>query len=256
MNTKIVKILVVILIPLIFYIWGVATVQFKYFPYAKIVELKEKLTGSQSKSNNELNTFWANELKKGGYLLYFRHSQRNNIDLIVAYDAFQLINENKAETLTCLSSQGKIDAKLIGEIIRIIGIPIGQIISSPICRSKEMAKIAFGRSDALESAFIYRNIINVEQYKRHSEKIKKALIKYKPDSRGNTVITAHTSTLEFYCEDNFESCSKEIFSGGIDEYGFYIIESNNGSLSLRHKFKSFNDFVVASNITQGLLNNE
>ena len=234
----------------IFYAWGLVTVQYKYFPYSYIVTIKSKLTGSKTNNNeaNEAHEKWANEIKNGNYTLYFRHSHRNKIDTIIAHDILELLNANHIEGSSCLSSQGKKDAKLVGQIFAKIEMQVGTIISSPICRSKEMAEIAFGRIDVVDYSFIYRPLLNEREYKLHSEKIKKALIKYEPKNKNNTIITAHASTLEFYCEYIFDSCDK-IKVSKIDESGFYVIKNEDGKLLLKHIFKSFSDFVIGLNLS-------
>ena len=91
-------------------------------------------------------------------------------------------------------------------------------------------------------------MLNEREYKLHSEKIKKALIKYEPKNKNNTIITAHASTLEFYCEYIFDSCDK-IKVSKIDESGFYVIKNEDGKLLLKHIFKSFSDFVIGLNLS-------
>jgi len=47
----------------------------------------------------------------------------------------------------CLNEKGKLQARAMGEHIKHIGLPIGYVISSPICRARQTAEIAFNRYD-------------------------------------------------------------------------------------------------------------
>lgn len=245
MKIKIFQSVVLFFLTIIFYAWGLATVQYKYFPYTFLVAIQDKLFQSgEPIISDEENAYWANEIRKGGFTLYFRHSQRNKqpLDLIVAYDTLELVTGVNNSGSTCLGSQGKKDAKLIGEIFEINGVNVGNIISSPLCRSKEMAEIAFGEINEIENSFVYRPLFNSSEYQTHSEKIKKALIKHSPNKDKNTIVLAHTSTLEHYAKDIFKSYDEKIINE-IDESGFYVIQNIGGDLFLKHKFKSFSDYV-------------
>jgi len=237
----------------LFYAWGLTTVQYKYFPHSILKATANKFMTPDAPITNEQNIYWANEIKTGGYILYFRHSNRPKIDgggiatdLIIAYDTLNLLGDKSGDKdiggMSCLTSQGKKDAKLVGQLFVKSGIKVDKVVSSPLCRSKETATIAFGRIDKIENSLIYRNLVSEDTQAKHSETLKKILIKYHPEMGKNTVITAHTHTLEFYSEDIFNSYDKN-FSHDIDESGFYVIQNIENNLFLRHKFKSFSDFA-------------
>ncbi|PVV15696.1 MAG: hypothetical protein B6D77_01665 [gamma proteobacterium symbiont of Ctena orbiculata] len=80
------------------------------------------------------------QLRSGGYTLYFRH---------VATDWSKQDRVTKAgDWLSCdvsqmrqLSDSGRAEARAIGEAIRDLGIPVGQVLASPYCRTMETAKL-------------------------------------------------------------------------------------------------------------------
>lgn len=237
------KLIGILALVLGFYVWGLVTIQYKYFPYGLLQAIKQKvIVVNAVKKTNDTNTYWVNELRKGGYILYFRHSQRNNLDLIRGYDVVDIVAGGDIEGSTCLSRVGKADARLVGEIFKISDIPVGQVVSSPICRASEMARIAFGRVDRTEKALIYAQLVHSSNRKLHAIKLKNVLLAVAPLDNENTVVTAHTSTLEFY-PDIFEPYDKTILSGGIDESGFYVLKVSGSSLELKYKFESLNDLV-------------
>jgi phosphohistidine phosphatase SixA len=80
------------------------------------------------------------ELRKGGYILYFRHA---------ATDFSQ--NDRKIKSYEDCASQrnlddrGRADARMVGTAIKQLGIPVGTVLASPLCRTVETAQLAFGR---------------------------------------------------------------------------------------------------------------
>ncbi len=78
-------------------------------------------------------------LKRGGYVIYFRHA-----DTGPAYME-QGVDLKRCETQRNLNDSGREEAKLIGARFRSLKIPVGEVLSSEFCRCKETADLAFGR---------------------------------------------------------------------------------------------------------------
>ena len=82
------------------------------------------------------------ELRKGGYILYFRHA---------ATDFSQ--NDSKMKSYEdCpgqrnLTDAGRADASAVGTAIKRLGIPVGAVLASPFCRTVETAQLMFGRAE-------------------------------------------------------------------------------------------------------------
>lgn len=77
-------------------------------------------------------------LRAGGYILYFRHADtdhRQNDDRMSLEDCATQRN---------LTDRGRDHSRAIGEAIRALGIPIGAVLASPLCRTVETAPLAFG----------------------------------------------------------------------------------------------------------------
>jgi len=80
-------------------------------------------------------------LRDGGYILYFRHTATDfsqNDDQMTGY-------EDCARQRN-LTDAGRADARAIGASIRTLGIPIGEVLASPFCRTRETAELMFGRA--------------------------------------------------------------------------------------------------------------
>ncbi len=82
------------------------------------------------------------ELRKGGYILYFRHA---------ATDLSQ--NDSKMKSYEDCSGQrnltdsGRADASAVGTAIQRLRIPVGSVLASPFCRTVETAQLMFGRAE-------------------------------------------------------------------------------------------------------------
>ena len=79
-------------------------------------------------------------LKRGGLILYFRHTSTDfgqNDDAMSGY-------EDCARQRN-LTDSGRDEARRIGEAIKRLDIPIGDVLASPFCRTRETAQLIFGR---------------------------------------------------------------------------------------------------------------
>jgi histidine phosphatase superfamily protein (branch 1) len=82
------------------------------------------------------------ELRKGGYILYFRHSATDfskNDDAMTSFE--------DCASQRNLTDGGRAQARVIGEEIRSLAIPVGKVIASPYCRTVETAMLIFGRAE-------------------------------------------------------------------------------------------------------------
>jgi phosphohistidine phosphatase SixA len=80
-------------------------------------------------------------LKSGGLILYFRHTSTDfgqNDDAMSGY-------EDCARQRN-LTDRGGDEARRIGDAIKRLGIPIGDVLASPFCRTRETAQLIFGRA--------------------------------------------------------------------------------------------------------------
>jgi phosphohistidine phosphatase SixA len=80
-------------------------------------------------------------LRGGGLILYFRHTSTDfaqNDDAMSGY-------EDCARQRN-LTDRGRDEARRIGAAIKRLDIPIGDVLASPFCRTRETAQLIFGRA--------------------------------------------------------------------------------------------------------------
>ena len=82
-------------------------------------------------------------LRAGGFVLYFRHADTDHSQ----QDA-RTGNMEDCASQRNLSVRGREHARAIGDTIRALGIPIGAVLASPLCRTRETATLAFGSAES------------------------------------------------------------------------------------------------------------
>lgn len=88
------------------------------------------------------NAALLSELRKGGYVLYFRHTATDFSQNDRASRGFDDCANQRN-----LLERGRADARVIGAAIRDYKIPIGTVLASPLCRTMETARLIFGSAE-------------------------------------------------------------------------------------------------------------
>ena len=86
-------------------------------------------------------------LKSGGYIVYFRHAATD----------FSKNDEKMRDFDDCANQRNLIDSgrdqsRSIGAAWKRLKIPVGKVIASPFCRTRETAQLAFGRVEPAQEA--------------------------------------------------------------------------------------------------------
>jgi hypothetical protein len=79
------------------------------------------------------------ELRKGGYVIYFRHTSTD-----FSRDDVRSKSDDDCENQRPLTDKGRDEARQIGAAFKELKIPVGKILASPRCRTMETALLAFG----------------------------------------------------------------------------------------------------------------
>jgi phosphohistidine phosphatase SixA len=82
------------------------------------------------------------ELRKGGYVIYFRHTSTD-----FSRDDTRSKSDDDCANQRPLTDKGRDEARAIGQAVRELKIPIGPVLASPRCRTMETAMLIFGRAD-------------------------------------------------------------------------------------------------------------
>jgi hypothetical protein len=82
-------------------------------------------------------------LRAGGLTLYFRHTATDFSQGDAAMKSY-----GECALQRNLSEEGRRQARDIGESVGKLGLPVGEVIASPFCRTMETGRLMFGRAEA------------------------------------------------------------------------------------------------------------
>ncbi len=121
--TKLAKIVIPLIALIAVFFWGALAIKNKIFPYQVIKVVFEDFDTDRVESDTyDKDKLWASKIQKGGYILHFRHAQREKWTDVTAFDAYELFNKIDAEhssfaDAVCLTPRGIEEAKLIGKVL-------------------------------------------------------------------------------------------------------------------------------------------
>lgn len=190
---------------------------------------------------------WVDELRKGGYILYMRHAQRERWDDVTAFDALELLTKADGESASykravCLTDRGKEEAKLVGEVFRQMKIPYGPVVSSPSCRARQTGTLAFGKIQAVEPAILHPSAVRAGDHDLFARRLREVLMNTAIPEGKNLVISGHGNTLDLYGKRVVDS--HDINDYRVGETGFLVLERRGDKLHVATKFESIKDLYV------------
>jgi phosphohistidine phosphatase SixA len=127
-------------------------------------------------------------LQQGGLVIYVRHATTDHTQ-----DDEHPVDLSDCATQRNLSRSGRQQARRIGEAIKRLAIPIGEVLSSPFCRCYETAQLLFGRY-RLDEDLYYAVAVDKATRTRQRERLRK-LLSTPPGTGLNKVIVSHTGNL-------------------------------------------------------------
>lgn len=128
-------------------------------------------------------------LRKGGYVLYMRHGNTNN-----DFPDQPNFSLDDCATQRPLNDEGRAVATQVGKAIARAQIPVGEVWSSPMCRAKDSAQLAFGDKPKVDNLLMYTALMTTEQKKPIIAHTRKLLSD--PVAAGtNRVVVAHAPNL-------------------------------------------------------------
>lgn len=83
------------------------------------------------------------ELGRGGYVLYLRHTSTD-----FSQNDSRMTSYADCTTQRNLTDRGREEARMLGQHVKRLKIPIGEVLASPFCRTMQTARLAFGKATA------------------------------------------------------------------------------------------------------------
>lgn len=143
-------------------------------------------------------------LRDGGYVVYLRHaatdhSQKDRLGVPLT-DCGGQRNLNDA---------GRAQARSIGEAWRALGLPLGDVLASGYCRTRQTAELAFGRATIVPTL----TGIPAEMVGTYTGRVRalRRMLGTKPPDGENTVIVGHIANLEAATKFQIEEGDSAVF---------------------------------------------
>ena len=190
----------------------------------------------------------AEAMRGGGYILLIRHGRREQWDSINAFDTFELATGVDASTTSfknavCLTPQGLEEGRMVGKILRLAGVPIGTVVSSPSCRARQTAMMAFDRIDITSIALMQVTLLNRDNTPEFKEELGKLLRSVPVAAGTNTAIVGHENTIRKY-PDLFAVGKEFLNDQMVLESGFYVLRREmDGSMHIVYKYMTLGEFA-------------
>lgn len=125
------------------------------------------------------------QLRRGGVVLVIRHAATD----------FSKPDQDPVDLKDCrtqrnLSAEGRRDARRIGQGARRLQLRIGSVLSSPFCRTRETARLAFGRA-TVSAALLNTITADHDAIWRRQIRAARRLLGAKPAAGRVTVLVTH-----------------------------------------------------------------
>lgn len=130
------------------------------------------------------------QLRAGGYVLYMRHGTTDT----TRPDRVPSVDINDCSTQRPLAEEGVREVTGVGEAIRKAKIPVGEVISSPLCRAKDSALAAFGANFTVNNRLIYTANMTTDEKKPVIDETR-MLLSTQVSGRTNRVLVAHAPSV-------------------------------------------------------------
>ena len=153
-------------------------------------------------------------LRGGGLILYFRHTSTDfgqNDDAMNGY-------EDCARQRN-LTDRGRDEARRIGDAIKRLDIPIGDVLASPFCRTRETAQLIFGRATVAPA--VRGGPARPETNDRYAELRK--LLSTPPRSGTNLAIASHGNPFHAVTDTQYLSEGEAAVIRPLGALGFRIV---------------------------------
>jgi len=154
-----------------------------------------------------------NELRAGGYIIYFRHT---STDFGQSDD--QMTGFEDCAKQRNLTDAGRDEARAIGEAFRDLRIPVGDVLASPFCRTMETARLMFGRAQS--STAVRGGPPNAEGGRYDALKL---LLSKRIERGANLVIASHGNPFRAVAGGPYLAEGEAAVIEPLDERGFRII---------------------------------
>ena len=143
-------------------------------------------------------------LRDGGYVAYLRHAATDR-----SKEDAGVIDLDDCSTQRNLSEPGIEQAHEIGRAFRRLEIPLGDVLASEYCRTRQTAELAFGRAELDPRLTGFPN----DDAPDYAERVRETreLLALRPVEGENTMLVAHIKNIEAAANVSIEEGELAVF---------------------------------------------
>ena len=123
-------------------------------------------------------------LRDGGHVLYLRHTETPEDGTDEPGSLGDCSRQRN------LNNAGRADARALGEAVRALDVPVGEVLASPYCRTVETAELAFGRAVTEDGL-----LTPTPDTRGRTTRALRELLSTEPEDGKNTVLVGHLTNL-------------------------------------------------------------
>ena len=153
------------------------------------------------------------KLRDGGYVVTFRHAATDQ-----GMDTTDDLSDCSRQRN--LNAEGRRQSRQIGRAFERLDIPVGRVMASPFCRTRDTARLAFGRVRPT------RALLSVEFFESVREGRRKGLrrlLRTEPRDGTNTVLVTHGSAILDAIGEEPEEGDAVIVEPGRGRRGYAVV---------------------------------
>jgi phosphohistidine phosphatase SixA len=200
-------------------------------------------TGSQPSA---ASMAWAARILNGGLVLHMRHGKRNQGHDVEMFDSMELEAGVDGATTgfadkVCLNDGGVSQVQELAKQIRRIGLRASQVVSSPVCRARQTAFLAWGRVDTVDNMLLYDSLGTDKEIEDRATALRNFVNNVPLVPNSSVILVGHTNTWS-------NARIVPIASGvvpNVNEGGLVVLDKVGGSMRVSYVYPSFEDLVAA-----------
>jgi virginiamycin B lyase len=155
-------------------------------------------------------------LRRGGYVIAFRHAATDFSTTDTTGDPTDCSRQRN------LNARGRRQSREIGRAFRDLGIPVGRVLASPFCRTRDTARLAFGRLRASDSLLSAEFFSEDAAGGRQASRLRR-LLRQRPRAGTNTVLVSHAFAIDDASGVSLAEGEAAVVSPGRGRRGFDVV---------------------------------
>jgi broad specificity phosphatase PhoE len=150
---------------------------------------------------------WLESMRLGGYVIVLRHGLTGaNAAMDAMANPSRKVDPMSAPATTSgerqLSEQGRAQAKLVGEMMRKLKVPVGLVMTSPLQRAVDTGTLlGFGETVSSPDLAEAGSALPPEENKRRADALRRLVSRHPPADNNAVIVTHKPNILEAFGQD-------------------------------------------------------